>query len=373
MGDRQRLVCAALGLLSILAFSCSVTRDSSHPPLSIKMIYQVEVEKGTNVAFDLDSTWNRLLLIGPQKITIHRGWQGIGSEEVREITFDNLPCHYGGSAEITGWSWVPNTSYALLGYCLSLWAVDLETMRPVKRILAGDARVFRSLAHSSVSGVTAILSNLPDGEDFRIEIFDHKSWTRIAAWEANDVYFLAGFTPDEDLVATFERGAGIITETCGMIMYEVPSGKQLSRWEVVARDEPCPLVPKRIPRSEHLAVSAELGDRSLKIWDVKTGRVTQRIQHDGYVYPPFDVSPNGRWLAARVANDPRETFVNQDFKIWDLATGQVVYESAKYLQLWHPLLGVPPHGIIFSVDGKYLLVHKYSKIQIYKLAAKSGS
>lgn len=365
------------GFLCACLLGCSkhVRNNPSPQGLSVRLVAEYTTQRGTAASFDPRSLKNRILLFEPWSTGATVIWQSQShSGEPRELELlPDLPCAE-SVPPFMGLHFVPDTSYGLVRHCHSLYVVDLENRRVVKQLLDGQKRVLRSVSTCPQCEYVAVYSNRPDGTDYKVELFDRHTWRVHTAWAA-DISELQ-FTPDgRYLVANFFRGKpgeppDLFADLCGMEILDPLSGAKVSGWSRNAQTETCPHSTFRlIPDTEYLAISDELSSRSIPVWDVKSGTIVRRIlnNQDGRVSAPLAVSPGGEWVVARVADDPVEVLFNQDFKVWNMKTGHLVYESPRYLQLFSPRLGVPPVSFQFSPDGQYLLVNKYDHIRIYEL------
>lgn len=377
MSVMRKLAFLGLAATSFLAtlFLLDSESKSDSSVVSLKLAYERAIERGTHVFYDVPS--DQLLIVKPQEPTIvfHPGWPKAEDSLAfgHRVSFSEIPCDFEDQPYVMGWQSVANTNNALLYYCYSLYVIDLKDMKPVKRLLHGKEKVLGDVALSPHSSYVALHVNDADGTNYAIEVFDSQTWNLVARWRV-DISSIQ-FTQDgQHLFATFARDRpgeppDIVADLCGMEVYKVPSGQMVSSWSTETRQGTCPgFSVVTLPGTKYLVLSDTVLRTKIIVRDLLTGRVIKTIEDGGgRVSEPLSISPDGRWLVARVAADADEVLINQDFKIWDTETWKVVYSSPAYLQLFTARVSVPPTAFQFSPDGKYLLVNKYNHIEIYKL------
>lgn len=122
-------------------------------------------------------------------------------------------------------------------------------------------------------------------------------------------------------------------------------------------------------------------DRELSIKEVPEKWLTRLVGPPGGVGKLLDVSPDGRWVAASVLGEDDRAVLNlpaRNFMIWDVETGEVVYESPVYYWLIHWLPKSISAGheslrnfqqeLSFSPDGKYLIdATGYNEVTVYAI------
>lgn len=158
---------------------------------------------------------------------------------------------------------------------------------------------------------------------------------------------------------------------------ELPYGAVASRWDIGTRDEKyCPGEIYFLPQPNHLFVSPF--SYGFAVWNATTGGLVREIKNDRRLawYSGIAVSPSRPWIAASLRDDPQDTPEGQqDFKIWDVTTGETVYETP--LQPWRwpywTLKQNSPLYLRFSPDGRYLLVLKYKELKIYEILPRPDS
>ena len=114
---------------------------------------------------------------------------------------------------------------------------------------------------------------------------------------------------------------------------------------------------------------------SLYVWDWRLGKVARVIEDRGGIGAPLDVSSDGLLVAADVRGDPDVAMYLpiRDFKIFNVVTGRVVYESPTYR--WANRWGNKPQGahlaqlrIQFSRDGQYIVdASGYDEVIVYSI------
>lgn len=101
-------------------------------------------------------------------------------------------------------------------------------------------------------------------------------------------------------------------------------------------------------------------DRTVKIWDLKLGKETFTFK--GHSGPLLSVafSPDGKQIASCGGiQDTRGTAMDKSVKVWDAATGKVTH-TFTYSQ--YPFLSA-----VFSPDGRQLAAAGYEQVKVYDL------
>jgi RNA polymerase sigma factor (sigma-70 family) len=95
---------------------------------------------------------------------------------------------------------------------------------------------------------------------------------------------------------------------------------------------------------------------SIQVWDARTGDVVLAAEA-GFRRPYVAFSPDGRWVAATVAADPRQRTNAHELRVWDLTTREQTATFADYD-------GQPA----FSPDGRTLAVTRADHVVLLELA-----
>jgi WD40 repeat protein/serine/threonine protein kinase len=91
-------------------------------------------------------------------------------------------------------------------------------------------------------------------------------------------------------------------------------------------------------------IAAACGDSTVKVWDLKTGKVIQTLRgHKSYVFSVAFRPPDGRFLASASAD--------RTIRVWDLTTGAKVFECGGHLGEFNGMA----YAVAFSPDGRHLL------------------
>lgn len=224
--------------------------------------------------------------------------------------------------------------------------------------------------------------NLNESED-HIVLYDTGNWTISARFSVTRSFPDAAFVPGADrekLVALRWAEGSQRQERCGIKIVEIESGKQIQNLVFHTKDTGCwEWLYGFTPDGQYLVTNRGFGTEmrvSLVNW--RTGEVAQEFLAEEVPVSVMDLSADGRWLAASVWYDPRKTPVAtlRAYKIWDLASGQVVYESPAISRLAALLSGhwgkKPPARVQFSPDSNYILQLSQSGLEILKLQVVDG-
>jgi hypothetical protein len=220
-----------------------------------------------------------------------------------------------------------------------------------------------------------------NGSRREVAVFDTKNWEIIAKFPI-DADGLS-FSHDGRLLAiaevkTDERKRVV---ACGIQIREIPSGALVSEWWKEVRDA-CPKEPVFLDGEPPLLLALDSGGSEIRIWDAKEGTLRRQIRSPRPI-TGFLVSPHGDWVITNVSNDPQDTPDNaQDFVVWDLRSGAILYESPK--EPWRPLeklFDAMARSALrlnsLSADGRLLLVTRHKKLVVYEIlrsdTAKKGN
>jgi hypothetical protein len=113
------------------------------------------------------------------------------------------------------------------------------------------------------------------------------------------------------------------------------------------------------PNSKSLLLSTWTG---MHIIDVVGLKVIRVIDKEGS-FPRFDLSPDGKTLAAFGRQErPGFHVAHKNIRLWDLDSGQE----------WGPIASTPPpdYGLLFSPDGRTLLVQHQDGLRLWELATR---
>ncbi len=288
---------------------------------------------------------------------------------VASTSYRNLRC--ASAVKLGGWHFVPGRSEILAAYCGSLYLIDRDTLK-VKKQLVGEL-ASGGLAISPDGQWVAVSISRGSKAEFRyyVYLFDTANWDIAQRWfvDADGL----SFSSDGKLLAIGRSRANEKkwVVSCGVEVYQVPSGQLYAEWWRDKKDI-CFRDPVFVVGNPDSLVTLGSSTEELIMWDVKDRTIRMRLKSQRPI-SGFLVSPDGSWLIANVSNDPEDTpEYNQDFVVWDLSSGAVLYDSPKIK--WSPfakLIDLWSRAALqlnsLSRDGKYLLVTKYKQLILYEI------
>lgn len=299
-------------------------------------------------------------------------------------SLEAFPCEWEFFRRIWRMASVPNHAALLAAYCDSLYllhtpnlvlgkkAVDLSRMGGQSFIVSPDGRF---LAVFAAPGVV---------------LMETTDYEQVAKWpypgeEGGDKVLpeALAFSKDGALLATLYNVMGQRSGS-RIEVHEVPSGEIVSAWFIDRKEgsiEDLRFFPGR-PDLLVTRVSLSFHPTLLDFWDLNTGRRVHRAEHDHtdhWIGSHKFFAPDGTWVIGSRIDDPQDTPFLQEFIICDPWTGELLYASRKrkwtffdHLAFtfgrsgfWGPLA---VHEIAdVSSDGKYLLVIKHNRIELYQV------
>ncbi len=181
---------------------------------------------------------------------------------------------------------------------------------------------------------------------------------------------IANFLSDPPGVATLEERSRLIRRgelPCVITFYDIPSGKELSTVTLQLNGKRCPIPPEFVPHREGILAGRDF--HAITFWDLRSGKLIREIAEDRWIRG-MAFSPDGKWVFAPVFWGSRDILVEQqDFKIWDVESGAVVYATP--LRVSRPWENTIPSGR-FSSDGRYLAVEDNDGITLYEITPDSA-
>jgi WD40 repeat protein len=193
----------------------------------------------------------------------------------------------------------------------------------------------------------------PDGE--RVAVGRHfEVWDSTTGKLAQPPLDHAGLvtSPNCGMGTAFSRDGKLLAVVFGIDsvgVWDVTTGKRLHVLRAPLEYASCAAFS---PDSRRLAVGSALNDQvepgALHVWDIATGQIA--ITPDGFLPGVLGVafSPDGRRLAAAIGNyiDNRRKPALNEVRVWDAATGQLVYKLRGHSRC--------VFSVAFSPDGKRL-------------------
>lgn len=294
------------------------------------------------------------------------------SKVVNTADFSSLPCvrQYAPAwnikhpARIVYWRLLSDTPYAHMGYCNSGYLVDTTSLDMVRK-LDEDA------LFSFLPKVRQVLVSRTNDQQapIRRELRRIDTWELLREWDDP-----AGTWPD---FSRDERHAYYMTErkdlggkpaACEVTVQELSTGRVIDRRQLQQGPPECPLVLAFSAQSPDLVLDATRDARTvISLRNIKTGETVRTIRMEKIIPKSPSVSPDGKYVVAGAWDDPGDSLWSRDFVIWDLQTGEVVYQTGKYLSRW----GSRTHGRevypSFSDDGNYLVVVKERSVELLRI------
>jgi WD40 repeat protein len=288
--------------------------------------------------------------------------------EVKAVSYVYLPVVSKFTAHVSGWDPVPDSDLILMTYSSSLYAVAKSSLQ-VKQQLINDEREQVAAVALSPDGEYAAIETISMQDKklfFRLYAID--DWKVVLELPIDTREFI--FTPDGKYIALSLRVANQdkwVTK-CGLQMREVPSGRVASEWWVEASSNDCPRPAAFVPGRAYVLAGSDWG--VITLWDTRTGEVIQRIADQGRRISSVFIFPDGSRLVGKVHDDPQDTpDYEQEFKIWDLDSSGVVYESPKsrwpFLSKFRDWTDLE---MALSSDGQYLLVTRHPSLRLYRIS-----
>lgn len=357
-------------LLTILALTVSGHMSSVGSTQTLHPVYERKIEfpsggRGQFPYAVFDSTGAYVYLVRPEESHVQLiDWRQ--DKELDSRTFKGLPCNArenGSTGSIDFWTVLNDSLGILMGYCSHAYLIDPKTLDIKSTLPNGTISLSRNLLAEVVV----------EGDSFTgknsIHILDLSTRSEVAVLKLPKGYPQAlAFTADGSrLVAQIEEvrrtspGSRVLRrENCTLWMWSTQD------WKVIQQSAKC-FVDINIPPGWNDAF-VEILPTGFQVRHLSSGEVIRAISTDRRVsYPKF--SHNGRWVAASVADDPADApDYSQDFRIWDLQSGQTVYESPR--RKWDLFGGrkyAPYVRLDWSPDDRYILVTRYGELAIYDL------
>jgi len=283
-----------------------------------------------------------------------------------------LPSHTG----------LPERGQILAIYCQTLVVINARTLSVIRPLLtATPEEVVEGMSASSdgklvVAMVGRPVPNAPV-ETRRAVFFDTATWEKVEEWPLDRWISQLSANGSLAVIPIFVP-SGTQDGTCGFQVREVSSGKIAYEWleKYRRKYDPCPDFVGLVPGSEGLVVAYV--DRSYVLWDLVKGAKVREFAADNYLSLLPIVSPDGRLLISTFDNDPEDGEYKQDFIIWEIPSGRLLYESPrrrwtifeKIAWMWKDF-SVVLHGI--SDDGRFMLVERgETSLHIYEIVPSAA-
>lgn len=375
----KRAFCVATALLFLVVLT-GIGYGKSNPAAGFEMrkVFEFKPESWRKwPKAVLDPAGNKVFLLQGSRLQVINWRQKriVASRRYAESYCQGDPYFY-------GWHFIPNHSQILAVYCGSLFLVDGESFDFVKRLISGPPDYVVALTVSPDGKRAAIATYRPPsrgGPRSQILVLQTTSWHLAKRWDIESSSL--AFSNDGELLA--------ITRTlvddrkrllkCGVEIRHVDSGELYSEWWRGAQ-EGCLDSPRFVP--DHPELVATNRARSfdvftLELWDWKSGQLVREIPFEHRSRGGALFSPDWRWAIGTAVDDPQDSpeFI-QDFIVWDVSSGKIIYQTPKTHWTSIPAPNRVPHGSLelasISSDGRFLLVVRYEQVLVYEIVGTSG-
>jgi len=365
---------AALGSLASLVLPLqSAPKETER--LTLRRVYEYKGQRkwtGKMLAtLDADSRFLYIAEWGMGRV-LKIDWRA--SKVVKEADFSSLPCvrqyalgwNIKDPQRIVYWHLLPDTPYGHMGYCNSEYFVDTRSLEIVRKLN-------ENASFSFLPKVGQVLLSRSHGQEapVRRELRRIDTWELVREWDDP-----AGTWP---LLSQDERYAFYMTErkepgekpaACEVAVQELTTGRLVDRWELSQGSRECPGALQFLGTNSEVVVAFSPDPHVvISLRSIKTGDTLHTIRMERIIPKSHSLSPDGKYVVAGAWDDPGDSLWSRDFVIWDLQTGEVVYQTSKYLSRW----GSRTHGRevypSFSPDGKYLILVKESSVELLQIIA----
>jgi len=368
-------------LFAILSFLSAPSSVIAAERLSLRSIYRQRIafpKTGDLPYAQFDATGEMIHLIEPGQSRVRViDWRK--GQEVLARQYSGIPCADPTPGMRAIREWEPlSTGLIFMRYCGSFYFLDSHTL-DVKYKLEKGEEGFVGVAFSPNGKHMAVVVADANWENRRIRVYELDTLTRIAEWPVthwaefptftldgkylvSKVVELKPHTPDQGVL---ERKACRVlswrTDTWELATQKDYDPSASPKGGGYARD--CPGTIYAIPGRIDAFLDASF--EQLRIRNLRTGEVERTIRADR-VLVRTAISHSGRWVAAGVHNDLFETpEYAQDFSIWDLQTGKLVYQPKKIP--WFSLPRASYFTLSWSPDDRYLLVTRFEEITVCQI------
>lgn len=360
----------AVWLLCLLALPVGLP-EAAGSRFSLKQVYKYP-----------DNVWSWAML-GPQNEYLYLieeprdgqikiiDWRN--DKVIQMVDLLHLPCSLMGnpiSGHISGVVFPAGAEFVYVQFCDSLYRMNWRTWASQKLVMESKTKYTVGFARSGNGGwIAFVRSENEDNPNWTLYLIEETTLKISNTWQVPD--FDLKFTPDGKHLAvmySFNNPWLSPDKFCRIHLYEIPAGDLIHSVDFSVKEASCPSSTFQfLPQKPNLIAGEDFSSGGIAFWDIRIGQLVRKIADER---PIRDVafSPDGRWMFGSVwrKRDP----LQQDFKIWDVSTGKVVYESAR--QTGVGSLGVSKKkqfaaGGSFSHDGQYLVVAASDGVTIYRL------
>lgn len=337
-----------------------------HGRIHLKEVYRKKIsfpKSGSWPYAVFDSTGRRIFVVEPASSRVEViNWKFGKTIEVRE--YARLTCKPDGKpqkGEIDAWVPLQGGAGIILGHCSSLYMLDAASLEIRYKLADAEHEGVGQFAVDPDTNLLAVRVTDIGGGHERIRVYELRTGTTRVELPVQGSVGALVYTPDGNFLLSEimeQDPREPWPPQCTLISWSTRT------WAPVDKKKLCPATIHFIPGRDQVFV--ERLHEELRIQDLKTGATLRSITADRGVYSP-QLFNNGHWIVASVANDPHDApEYAQDFRIWDLDSGVILYESPK--RKWPKIPRsdyVPYVQLNLSADDRYLLVTKFEEIVVY--------
>lgn len=354
----------SLGALIIAAFAMPQPGLELDPIYETSSIQWRKADMSPEVVFHPSET---LVIVAYRDGRITEIDFGLGKIRLN-LSLTHLPCELQDSTpdrrDLSHLEYSPDGKYVLVRFC-DKWYLLNPTTFAVSKVL-GNAK---GVKVSSDGYYIAI-----QDKDF-IRVHAIETWELVGDY-ASQSGDLLGFSSGRGCVMTAlplykERFLQKVEVQCR----DVSSGQVLENWAIDARDRLYAsglfLARSRVD----LVAGYDPLERRVVILHGRTGKPLQTITDDRGIkeVDEWSFHPSGNWLAASVRDEPVDCpHYQQDFKLWDVQTGEVAYATPAFP--WHEPVrkeDISELKLRFSHDGRYLARLSFGKLIVYEMKLRN--
>jgi len=176
--------------------------------------------------------------------------------------------------------------------------------------------------------------------DGTAKIFDAETGAELFVLSGHtDWVYGIGFSPDGTRLATSSSDQTVK-------LWDATTGKELITLSepghgdgIVGGSFPGILAVTFSPDGRYLASAG--ADGTVIIWDIETGKPFRTFSNQGTGFTNVAFSPDGLYIVT-ASDQPAGTEEEANAKLWDLETGQTIFEVSQPVRIW---------GVAFSPDG----------------------
>ena len=312
-----------------------------------------------------------------------------------EVDFSYLPC--GPSINprynpLAGLYPFPGGAFTLLRYCNAIYVLDSQNLKVVANLVDGRTHNGLDWAVSKSGQVVALIVYNKGEKRSELWIYEVPHWDRPKILDSDPLGGLSLSSNGRTITVGFDTGdprrPAASDRRMGVDLYDTTDGRKIKR--VLSLDHYKAGFPHDnlflLDEGKRLLISGVLvegryveGRYGVSMWDTESGKLVRVIHHEKNP-ELITVSPDERLVVVDVRPNKHKPTrePTRDYKIWDLETGQLLYESPEY----RPYLFVPRlnasnylranYGatVQFSPDGQFLLeviAGKKNKLTIYRI------